>query len=131
MLRPSFADQAADYGQVASRFCFFLAIGVVSDYKDAEDDARSGLWTLGQALPGWAGIALCGTLLVVSALFVLPAVREEHNVALAALQSASVLGVPALWYAFRQNPGPWYYGFVVDGLLVLGGPVCLLYQRIL
>lgn len=117
---PSFQAGLINEQFLISRFCFFLAIGLASDYKDLDADSGVGLVTptqrLGRKVARGIAIGLFGVSLYTGT----AAGDGDSFLAAAALDVTTLLGLPLLWMAFRQNrPSELFYGFILDGLLVV------------
>lgn len=111
----------------ASRLCLFLAIALCFDYRDQAPDTRAGLRTLTTKL-GRRRAKYLATVLMTTALALpwsAPLAIMERGLLITTVVSA--VGLPLVWWAFRQNRPPvLYYDLVLDGLLVLPLPIYLM-----
>jgi 4-hydroxybenzoate polyprenyltransferase len=110
---------------VINRFFYIYAICILFDYRDVEEDRKSGIRSLitrmserGIDLLFWSSLLV----FFISTLILLP--YFSWPVIIALLIPGLILGL--LYYPSKKNFSDYLYYFVLDGLMMLSAPLLLL-----
>ena len=110
---------------VVNRFFYLYAICILFDYRDVEEDKKAGIRSLitylneiGIDILFWTSLAIVG--LTLGLLMNYFSLTEE----IALVIPAIILGL--LYYPSKKNFSDYLYYFILDGLMMLSGPLLLL-----